>query len=104
MKAPRNKSHKEGTKMLGVYMPQELKDRVQTAAKLERRITSDWVRIVLEDTADAVIAKHAAELEKPAPAPLMMVADEPGETSCPSTPATGAPPVKYQGGRRSRKN
>lgn len=90
-------------------MPQELKDRIQRAAKIERRVTSDWVRLVLEDAAEEVLAKQAernaalpeAETQPLAPQILPMVAD--AKTSSLSTPAHGARPVKYPAGRTRKK-
>lgn len=110
MKESRNKSHGEGMKLLGVYMPEELKDRIKQAAKIKRRITSDWVRLVLEDASNEVLAKHAArttalptpaETHPEAPNHLSMVAD--AKTSSPSTPAHGVRPLKYPAGRTRKK-
>jgi len=109
MKTPRNKSHGAGMKLLGVYMPQELKDRIQQAAKIKRRVTSDFVRIVLEDAANKVLAQHLerttalpkAETQPEAPHILPMVAEV--KTLSHSTHAATARPVKYPAGRTRKK-
>lgn len=89
-------SRPEQSAILGVSMPLALKQRIKRLADLDKRTMASWCAIHLEQLVE--------ELEKPTPAPLMMVAEEPGQAFSPSTPAAGAPPVKYQGGRRSRKN
>lgn len=77
--------------LLGVYMPHDLKQRIKSAAKLERRVMSDWVRITLEDAAREVIARHNR-------AELKVAEDSVGNESSHSIPAAGAA-VKYPQGR-----
>ena len=52
----RNKGRAPGVTVLGVPMPQLLKDRIKQAADLDRRTMADWSRLELEKAANAVIS------------------------------------------------
>lgn len=92
----------ENSPILGVSMNPDLKARIKLLADAEERTMSKWAAIKLKEVVEQIEAEHASKLEKTTPAPLMMVADQPGESSFLSTPAAGVQPVKYQGGRRNR--
>ena len=66
---PRNKGRAPGTSVLGIPMPNELKEKIAQAAALEHRKMADWARLELEEIADAIIAAYQ-------PKQIMAVAEE----------------------------
>jgi len=63
----RNKSRAPGMTLLGVPMHNELKSRIQTAAKIERRTMADWARLELEKAAFRAACFAASINETPEP-------------------------------------
>ena len=79
---------------LTISLSKQLKQRIETAADEDRRKVSPWCVIQLEKILD--------ELEANQEAPILRVAEEAGNESSPSTPASFAP-VKYPKGKRRKK-
>lgn len=79
--------------VLGVPMPQDLKDRIKQAADIERRTMADWARLELELAAQDVISMHAEKVAEPQ-----------GNALSRSIHALGAPAVvRYQQARSRSK-
>lgn len=79
-------------------LPKSLLEKIDSAAAAAFQNRSQFLVMHMTRVTSSQIA---SDMEKSKPAPLMMVAEQEAKSS-PFTPAHGAPPVKYQGGRRNR--